>query len=323
MAGQATVTIRDKQWNVSVAAAFWELAQGLGGLASMPPETGMLFDLGFPQTIQVTTVPMLFPLDIAFLADSLVITEVYRDIEPGYLVTSILPARYFLEVNAGELEGIDAGDEAEVEIQSPQEIAGIPDWTGAVISLMGFLVMGVFMVGLVQTLVKGLFVEPPRQPKLLPMVTPPGQKAIPLSPAARILEKWRTAKVRNSALALRDLETLGPDYDTADCRQALADYQGIERADYSDREEYQEAREEAWEESLECLESLAGEEEEMMKIGSQPRVVPAKGTHPKETGLNYLVDSPEYLTQTIEDIGYRQKIDNAFLEAIARARRKE
>jgi hypothetical protein len=38
--------------------------------------------------------------------------------------------------------------------------------------------------------------------------------------------------------------------------------------------------------------------------------------------LEYLADSPEYLAYTIDDIGYRQKIDNAFQEAIARARRK-
>jgi hypothetical protein len=101
------------------------------------------------------------------------------------------------------------------------------------------------------------------------------------------------------------------------------DYQSIERSDYSDQEEYQEAREEAWEAFLEALESLAGEEEETLRMKSQPAVVPVKGKHSKEPGLNYLTDSPEYLTWTIEDIGYREKIDNAFQEAIARARSKE
>lgn len=55
---------------------------------------------------------------------------------------------------------------------------------------------------------------------------------------------------------------------------------------------------------------------------NQSAVVPVKGKHSKEPDLNYLTDSPEYLTQTIEDIGYREKIDTAFLEAIARARSK-
>ena len=168
MAGEATVTIRDKQWNVSVATAPWELTRGLGGLASMPAGSGMLFDLGYPQTIQVTTVPMLFPLDIAFLSDTLVVTEVYRDIQPGYMVTSKLPARYFLEVNAGELEGIESGDRASVELLPPSGVMAAPDWTSAVVGFMGFMVMGILMVSIVRGLVKGMFEEPEKRPQLLP-----------------------------------------------------------------------------------------------------------------------------------------------------------
>jgi len=168
MAGQATVTIRDKQWDVSVATAPWELAEGLGGLASIPAGSGMLFDLGYPQTIQVTTVPMLFPLDIAFLSDTLVVTEVYRNIQPGYLVTSTLPARYFLEVNAGELEGIDSGDRASVELLPSSGVMAVPDWTSAVVGFMGFMVMGVLMVSTVRNLVKGMPEEPKKRPELLP-----------------------------------------------------------------------------------------------------------------------------------------------------------
>ena len=59
---------------------------------------------------------------------------------------------------------------------------------------------------------------------------------------------------------MKDLEALGLDYDTEDCKQALIDYREIESGDYSDREEYQEAREEAWDAFIECIESLAGEE---------------------------------------------------------------
>ncbi len=39
-------------------------------------------------------------------------------------------------------------------------------------------------------------------------------------------------------------------------------------------------------------------------------------------GLEYLADSPELLAWTIEDIGYRDRIDTAFTQAIARARRE-
>ena len=112
MAGQARLTVNGRDWLASLAITPWELTQGLGGISGIQPGTGMLFDMGLEQIIQVTTVPMLFPLDIAFLSDNMVVTEVYRDIEPGYLVTSTSPARYFLEVNAGELTGVNAGDQA-------------------------------------------------------------------------------------------------------------------------------------------------------------------------------------------------------------------
>ena len=71
MAGQVAVTIDDKPWSADLATAPWELTQGLGGIPGIPLGTGMLFDLGFEQAISVTTEPMLFPLDIAFLSESL------------------------------------------------------------------------------------------------------------------------------------------------------------------------------------------------------------------------------------------------------------
>ncbi len=158
MPGQATLTIMDKQWSISLATTLSELTQGLGGLPGIPAGSGMLFDLGMPQTIQVTTVPMLFPLDIAFLSENLVITEVYRDILPNYLVISTLPARSFIEVNAGELDGIDTGDRATVELLPLQgPLAAQPDWMSALVSLMEFTIFGLFMVGMVRTLVKGMF----------------------------------------------------------------------------------------------------------------------------------------------------------------------
>jgi uncharacterized membrane protein (UPF0127 family) len=191
MAGQATVTIRNKQWDVSVATAPWELTKGLGGLASMPAGSGMLFDLGYPQTIQVTTVPMFFPLDIAFLSDTLVITEVYRDIEPGYLVTSTLSACYFLEVNAGELEGIDSGDRASVELLPPSGVMALPDWTSAVVNFTGFMVMGILIVGIVKDLVKGMLEEPEKRPELLPQteaIFRPGEIVKYKGEGVRVLE---------------------------------------------------------------------------------------------------------------------------------------
>jgi uncharacterized membrane protein (UPF0127 family) len=84
-----------------------DLAQGLGGISELLAGSGMLFDMGMEQFITVTTEAMLFPLDIAFLSEAMEITEVYHNVQIGCIITSSLPARYFLEVNAGELGGIE------------------------------------------------------------------------------------------------------------------------------------------------------------------------------------------------------------------------
>jgi uncharacterized membrane protein (UPF0127 family) len=149
MAGQANVNIEDKQWAVAFASTPSELVQGLGGIPEMAQGTGMLFDLGFGQIITVTTEPMLFPLDIAFFSEGMVITEIFRNIQPGYLVTSTSPARYFLEVNAGELEGINSGSQASCAFLTPVSTVAASDWVTPMISFMGFTLMSVFTVGMV------------------------------------------------------------------------------------------------------------------------------------------------------------------------------
>ncbi len=167
MPGQAIVTIRGKQWQVDIADTPWELVQGLAGLPEISPLTGMLFDTGLTQIIRVTTAPMLFPIDIAFLSGTLVVTEVYHNVEPGYLVTSTVPARYFLEVNAGELEGIDSGDRAFIEfLPAPLMMPAETNWMAAMVRFMGFAIMAVFVVMIARAFVKAAMAPPKRKPVL-------------------------------------------------------------------------------------------------------------------------------------------------------------
>ena len=56
MSGLAIITIDNKEWQVTLATAPREMSQGLGGLMEILPGIGMLFDTGFEQTIEVTTV---------------------------------------------------------------------------------------------------------------------------------------------------------------------------------------------------------------------------------------------------------------------------
>ncbi|MDD4985475.1 MAG: DUF192 domain-containing protein [Dehalococcoidales bacterium] len=297
-----TIAIKNKQWNINIATTLWELTQGLGGLSDMPVQEGMLFDLGMSQTIQVTTVPMLFPLDIAFFSETLEITEVYRNIQPGYLVTSISPARYFLEVNAGELEGIESGDQATVELLSIQESVIQPDWMSAVIGFMGIVVMGIFATCIIRDMVKGLFGEQ-KQPELLPQTKPFGKFTLRMDRMGNITITHDKRPGQSVFLQFESDKELVFDLLKKPERKDLEAGWNIEIKDTEPRASI-----------LNELCEVSGQEN-----GSQPAVVPVKATCLKEPSLDYLTDSPEYLTWTIEDIGYREKIDSAFLEAIARA----
>ena len=47
----ATVTIDSTQWLVTMATSLEEVTTGLAGVVSIPPGTGMLFDLGSDQGV--------------------------------------------------------------------------------------------------------------------------------------------------------------------------------------------------------------------------------------------------------------------------------
>lgn len=119
MPGQATVTIKGKQWSVSVASTSTELIQGLSGVASIPANTGMLFDLGSERTAAVNAYEMLFPISVVFIDEELVVVEVIPLLAIGGTVTPILPCRYFLEVNVSEVDGVELGDEAVITGYTP------------------------------------------------------------------------------------------------------------------------------------------------------------------------------------------------------------
>ena len=150
MPGEGTVTIGERQWAVSLATTPSEWVQGLGGLPSLPPGTGMLFDLGQEQAIRVTTEPMLFDIDIVFIGANLVVTEAVGHVPPGNLVTSRLPSRFFLEVNAGEAGAVQPGDQVTVQVRS-METPG----QDALSQLTG-LMMAVAVYGMVFSLVSGV-----------------------------------------------------------------------------------------------------------------------------------------------------------------------
>ena len=156
MAAQTRLTIGDKEWHASLVSASWELSRGLGGIAELPQNTGMLFDVGYERYIQVTTEPMLFPIDIAFFGDDLRVTEVYRNIGPGYLVMSQYPARYFFEVNAGELEDVMPEDVASITYLSAEQTPFVIDGeVSTVITIATLVMVGGVINGLIKNFTLG------------------------------------------------------------------------------------------------------------------------------------------------------------------------
>jgi len=200
MAGQALVTINDKQWAVDIASAPWELSQGLGGLLEMPTDIGMLFDTGFEQIIQVTTEPMVFALDIAFLTSDLVVTEIYHSVEPGLFVTSQLSARYFLEVNAGEMEGIEAGDSALAELLAMQSEPVMIDWMTPVAAFAGVTLMGALVVDLGRGFTDEISNESSKRERYIPKVE--ADKCEIVRPRHYDLVSWFNSPVPDYSFAI-------------------------------------------------------------------------------------------------------------------------
>jgi uncharacterized membrane protein (UPF0127 family) len=140
MAGQALVAIRGHQWQVSLATGYFELIQGLSDIPQIPSGTGMLFDLGHDTIFTVTTEKMLFPIDIVRISDTMIVTDVAYSVHPGQLITSETPARYFLEINAGEANGISPSDQAAVQLTASAAPLQI-DISSLVVTLLAMALM--------------------------------------------------------------------------------------------------------------------------------------------------------------------------------------
>lgn len=108
----ATVVIGDKSWTVEVASTPEERTSGLGGRESLPANFGMWFvfpdDSQDPFWMKDTK----FNLDMIFVGNDMKV----KDIKPNNaaltetLIQPVSPYRYVLEINAGEVAGVNIGD---------------------------------------------------------------------------------------------------------------------------------------------------------------------------------------------------------------------
>jgi len=149
MTQQATVTIgvNGKVWTCAVMTTSYELAAGLSNIESMLPGVGMLFVLPTTELISINMEYMLFPLDIVFIDENMIITEIVQDVDPLNSFNATLPCKYFLEVNAGETVGLIVGDIVTVVYDEYNGDIPIPSsFTGILSDILNGVVSVAFMM---------------------------------------------------------------------------------------------------------------------------------------------------------------------------------
>jgi uncharacterized membrane protein (UPF0127 family) len=97
-----TVTIGSKVWNVNIVSSQADLAQGFSNVASTPPQTGILFNLGGAHT-NIT-------VDMQFIDGNGKVVDIVHNLPPLQDHICLVSCNYFLEVNTTELNSVNVGD---------------------------------------------------------------------------------------------------------------------------------------------------------------------------------------------------------------------
>lgn len=395
MSGQAVITIKDMQWQASLAASYAELTTGLKGQAALTAGTGMLFVLPSDQPVAITMQGVNFPIDIIFISSHLQVLDVALGVPPGVMLNENTPVRYFLEVNAGEAEGIESGDPVSIDvIQAVQSI----DWISPVVSFAGVMMAGVFVVKMGKMVSDAMLSK--KNPTLYGLG---GERLLPQTSRGKPFDLaqgkptrsnvsvdyweerdrlgiWITDKRTDKSIGEwwdedaremfeqgffrpgKQLEESVLDYaesvgilvggkyvahairdsyywtavnqDTGEIAESAAPYTSSGHAlrggkTFASRHWKGAALVEVWKQPCRYSEKLDIEpvtSETIALAGKKGggKLMPARLPQHQagEEGMEFLADSPEFLAYTIDDIGYREKIDTAFLQAIARARGK-
>jgi uncharacterized membrane protein (UPF0127 family) len=114
-----TVRFGQAEFNFAVAETGVELMRGLGGVTSLTPYDGMLFDFGRRFGIHLWAKNLFFPIDVAFLDEDGTVLEfgsLDPDTESSFTLKASVLSRYALEVAVGffEANNIQLGDKLEL-----------------------------------------------------------------------------------------------------------------------------------------------------------------------------------------------------------------
>jgi len=325
----------------------------------MPADTGMLFDLGYEHTVQVTTAEMLFNIDIAFISVSQEVVDIARDVAPGNIVTSVLPTAYFLEVNAGELANVELGDHVAIAFFPGELPMETFPWAYMFQQLLVFvLVMGFMMwmvrevttpaldnkkpgigemellsqVYLSEEALKGKIAEMERKMQL-----ETDRDKHQLYAAAKRGYEQRLAGMKESYPKTKHRRPRRNKVEVVVWEERDRLHVGVREKDSG---EYpvdwwdDEARQMFEDGFFEPMGPGAARrrrfEESVLDYAEQtgfilpetegvPRLVGPKSKQPREGPLEFYADSVEHVAQTVNGTGYRPQLDQFFQEAIARA----
>ena len=130
-AGLPTTTLRVAWHTIAVEVAADEASRerGLSGRAALPPDAGMLFDMGQVMTPRFWMKDMRFALDLVWIGADKRVAGVSAGVQPQpgvpdsalRLYASPAPVRYVLEVDAGAAQrlGLRQGAQVAFDLPSP------------------------------------------------------------------------------------------------------------------------------------------------------------------------------------------------------------
>lgn len=112
----AAVSIGHNTFNVDIANNPEERARGLMGVDHLPPNVGMWFEFEDSKTRTFWMKNTLISLDILFIDSEYKVQTIYRNVppciqEPCAMYPSNASVQYVLEVNGGETNYVNVGDE--------------------------------------------------------------------------------------------------------------------------------------------------------------------------------------------------------------------
>lgn len=107
---EVTLSVNQNNFKVEVADTAYLLQKGLSGHAPLGTNEGMFFVFGTPDKYGIWMKDMLFAIDIIWIDEDFKVVHIEKNISPDTYPTIFypnIPAKYVLEVSAGQSEAVN------------------------------------------------------------------------------------------------------------------------------------------------------------------------------------------------------------------------